>query len=325
MKKVTLKDIAIETGYSVNTVSHAIRDKEDIKKETREIIKAKAKEMGYISNSLAGALRSGYSGVIAILISDIINPYVSIIAKEIQDQLFDKNYSVLILNTDENEEKERKAIELALGRQVDGIILCPAQHTEDNIRFLCQTNIPVVLLGRRFPCLDTDYVILDDFSGAYQVTEYLLRKGHRKILCLSGPLYVSVCAEKYRGYRKALEDYGVTFQERDLMILPNSIELPGEDKMLERIIGYDAIFAANDVMALYIAEILMEHPELPDVELFGYDNIQSRLHLPYKLNTVNTAKEQMAKKTCEFLLNRIQNRAIGKQHCVIDTSLCIRA
>lgn len=323
-KRVTIKDIAAETGYSANTISHALRGINDIPPVTRDYIIAKAREMGYIFNSLAGALRTGHSGVIAILISDIINPYVSIITKEIQDELFNLNYGVMILDTDENADKEKKAIKLALGRQVDGMIICPAQQNSENIKFLLDSNVPFVLFGRRFYDVDTDYVILDDFKGVYSATEHLIRKGCTRILCLSGPLYISPAKEKYDGFKKAIIDNGMPFSDEDVVFLTNTIELPDKSWLLNRMRGYDAVVATNDVLALYVAELVMDNEEFANLQIFGFDNIQSRLHLPYKLNTVNTAKAEMSRMVCNFLINRINDPLIEKQHYTLDTSLCIR-
>ena len=108
MKKVTLSDIAHETGYSVNTVSHALHDKSDISEETKEIIRQTAKNLGYIGNSSARSLRSGKSKSIAFIVSDISNPYFSIRIKEIENWLRGTGYTVFVLNTDEDEETEKK-------------------------------------------------------------------------------------------------------------------------------------------------------------------------------------------------------------------------
>jgi len=106
MKGITLADIAKATGYSINTVSHALHDKTDISDETKRLIKAKAKEMGYIVNTSASALRSGKTRSIAIIVGDIANPFFSILIKEMEKSLRECNYNSLVLNTDEDEALE---------------------------------------------------------------------------------------------------------------------------------------------------------------------------------------------------------------------------
>ena len=120
---VTLKDIAAKTGYSVNTVSRALRDKDDIAVETREMIQRTAREMGHVSNTLAASLRLGYTNTIAVILGDISNPHFSIMMKEIEGYAWKAGYTSILFNTNENEELELAAIQSALNKNVDGIII----------------------------------------------------------------------------------------------------------------------------------------------------------------------------------------------------------
>ena len=110
---VTLKDISLKTGYTINTVSRALKGKDDIAEPTRKLITETAKELGYIGNSLAGALRSGVTRTIAVIISDVSNPLFGIMAKEIEAELRKKNYCTFVLNTNEKYELEEQAVYLA--------------------------------------------------------------------------------------------------------------------------------------------------------------------------------------------------------------------
>ena len=144
---VTLKDIAAKTGYSVNTVSRALRDKDDIAVETREMIQRTAREMGHVSNTLAASLRLGYTNTIAVILGDISNPHFSIMMKEIEGYAWKAGYTSILFNTNENEELELAAIQSALNKNVDGIIICPAQKTPDNLIYLKESGVPFVLIG----------------------------------------------------------------------------------------------------------------------------------------------------------------------------------
>ena len=146
---VTLKDIAAKTGYSVNTVSRALRDKDDIAAPTREMIQKTAQEMGHVSNTLAASLRLGYTNTIAVILGDISNPHFSIMMKEIEGYAWKAGYTSILFNTNENEELELAAIQSALNKNVDGIIICPAQKTPYNLTYLKESGVPFVLIGRR--------------------------------------------------------------------------------------------------------------------------------------------------------------------------------
>ena len=149
-RKVTLKDIARATGHSGNTVSRARRDKDDISPETRRKINQVKREMGYINNTLASSLRRGYTNTLAVILGDISNPHFGIMMSEIEACARNCGYSAFLQSTNEDETLEREAIESALNRSVDGIILCPCQKSEENIRHLQSLGIPFVLIGRRF-------------------------------------------------------------------------------------------------------------------------------------------------------------------------------
>ena len=208
---VTQKDIAKRTGFSVNTVSHALRGMSDISEETREFILRTAKEMGYIMNSAASTLRSGQSGIIAVVISDISNPLFGIEVKEIEEIMQKEGFCIITFNTNENTEQERKSLNVAISKGVDGILICPTQENDDNIEFLKSSGIPFVVLGRRVEDPDVDYVAWDDVQGAKLATNYMLDKGYRKILFLHAPLYISSARDRLQGYRQAFEESRIPF------------------------------------------------------------------------------------------------------------------
>ncbi len=191
MRNITLSDIAKKTGYSVNTISHALRDKPDIAPKTKEHIRNVANEMGYIVNISAAALRNGRSRSVAIIVGDISNPHFAIMIKEMENALRASGYNAITINTDEDEELEKQAITSAISKNVDGIILCPVQKSRDNIEYLSSLNIPYVLIGRRFEGISSNYVICDDLNGGFVAAEHLINLGHKKILFINAPEYIS--------------------------------------------------------------------------------------------------------------------------------------
>jgi LacI family transcriptional regulator len=170
-RPVTLKDIAKITGYSVNTVSRALRDKEDISDETKKKIKKISLDIGYINNAQASSLRLGHTKTIAVILGDISNPYFGIQMKEIENRARGEGYSSFLINTNENVELEWEAIRSALNKNVDGILICPSQHNEDNIRYLMETGVPFVQIGRYFENLGASYVLQNDELGGYQAVK----------------------------------------------------------------------------------------------------------------------------------------------------------
>ena len=224
-RKITVKDIAVKTGYSVNTVSRALRDKDDIAPETRVKIRQVAQEMGHVNNTLAASLRLGYTNTVAVILGDISNPHFAIMMKEIEVHAREFGYTSILFNTNEDEELELKAIEAALNKNVDGIIICPVQKSRRNLEYLEKTGVPFVLIGRREA--DYNYVVCNDELGGYQATKALLEAGHRNILLLHGASYISSAKERLEGYRRAFAEEGLVANEkliREVPVMANGCE-----------------------------------------------------------------------------------------------------
>jgi LacI family transcriptional regulator len=316
-KSVTLRDIAVETGFSINTVSHALKDKPDISAATKNLIRQAAERLGYIVNISASSLRSGRSRTVAIILGDISNPHFAISVKQIEADIRKLGYTAIILNTDEDPILERKAIITALSQKVDGMIICPTQNSPDNLHFLQKSGIPFVLLGRHFPDLQLNSVIADDWQGGLLATAHLLEQGHRRILFLNGPIYISSAADRLAGYRQALRDHQA--EEDPSLIQTISITAGKNIEQMRRILldrqDYSAVLAFSDLIALEVIDILSAAgrriPE--DVSVIGFDNIQSQFIMPTHLTSVSTAKSTMASKVVEILFNQINRTADAAQ------------
>lgn len=327
MRIVTLKDIAAELGYSVNTVSRALRDKDDIAEETREKIKETAMQLGYINNMIASSLRLGYTNTIAVILGDVSNPHFAVMMKEIEEHAREKGYFSFLINTDEDEELEMEAIRSALNKSVDGIILCPTQKSDKNIEFLKTTDIPFVLIGRRMENIETDYVVCNDELGGYQATKCLLEYGHRDILILHGPEYISSARERLAGYKRAYAEAGVSMNEKLIREVP--VTAKGCSQVLERLVEekqtYSAVFAFSDMVAWETWTYLLEHGKrVPqDCSIIGFDHIQSRLVLPFRLSSVSSYKGEMSIETVNVLVRRMQSKKekLQAQTVIIDTKL----
>jgi LacI family transcriptional regulator len=328
--RVTLKDIASRTGYTPNTVSRALKDKDDIAPATRKLIQKTAREMDYIGDSIAGALRSGQTKTVAVILGDISNPHFSIMVKEIESNLRKHRYSTIILNTDENTEAELEAIRLALSRKVDGIIICPTQKNEDNIRFLMNQGFPFVLIGRYFPSIEADSVICNDVNGGRMATEHLVQQGHRRILLLNGPKHISSARERLEGYRSALRADGIKLDDRLVREVPI---VAGDcraiiDEVVREGIGFTAVLAFSDLIAWEAMYALQRHgKENPrDYAIVGFDNTQSKFFFPFPLTSVGSPKTTMARRAVNLLLKRMNSdNAISFERCVLDAKLIVRA
>jgi LacI family transcriptional regulator len=310
-KPTTLKDIASRTGFTINTVSRALRDKEGISAPTRDLIQRTARDLGYIRDAVAGALRSRQTKIIAVVVPDISNPHFAIMVKEIEQIARTAGYATLIINTDEDQGHEEQAIRTALERKVDGVLLCSAQRSEASVLLLRAAGTPFVLFGRRFPGLETDYVVCDDKKGGYLATEYLLRRGAKRPLFLNGPAHISSAAERLEGYRMALADAGLPSPHE--LVQEISVQSGGCRRTLGRLaregLAFDGVVAFNDMLAWEAYSVLSRVLPYRDLPIIGFDNVQSKLPVPLSLPSVSTAKIRMSKRACGLLLERLRGES----------------
>ena len=316
--KTRLKDIADATGFSVNTVSHALRDEPDISEATKAIIRRVADELDYIPNFQARGVRAGKSSIISVILPDIINPHFSIVFRGIEQYFRAFGITPLFMNTAEN---------------ADDVIICPTQANTDSIRYLEKSRIPYVLIGRHFDGdPDTDYVVCDDAGGAYLATRHLIEQGHRNIACVRVNPLISSDRERFAGYRRALEEAKIPFSEENILNLPLAqteyrTEISG---FLSRNRTCTAILSFNDMLAYgIIREARQAGLRVPeDISVIGFDNICADYIFPTMLSSVSVSKKTMAHIASETLYNYMSGKAEfgagARTHIVLTTGLYLR-
>ncbi len=316
-KRVTLSDIARELGVSINTVSHALNGKKDISEKTRKRVSEKAMELGYIRNDSASLMRSGKSKCISVIVGDISNPHFSILIKEIEMTAKENGYAVLVLNTNEDEEIEREAIVTSIGKNVDGIIICPVQKSKSNIEFLIHTGTPFTLIGRRFSDIDTNYVICDDRHSGYLAAEKLIKKGHRSIAVFAAPEYISSSAERLEGIREAYEENKLNLNLEDVFELPVTMGNHKDDiiSCLSKK-DYTAVICFSDLMALEVVCAIGDGKS----DIVSFDNIRSKFSIPASFESITSSKTKMSNSAFEILLENINNPMAEKKHVVLTTN-----
>ncbi len=314
-KRVRLLDIAAKCGVSVNTVSHALNDKNDISEETKDYIRKAADEMGYIHNSSASFMRSGKTKSIAIIIGDISNPHFSIMIKEIEITARKSGYTTFVLNTDENEKLEKDAIITAISKNADGIILCPVQKNTANIEFLIKSGIPFSLIGRRFENIKTNYVVCDDENSGFIAAEYILDRNKGKIAVLNAPEHISSARERLSGIKKGFDKFQRKFDEGDIYTVEISNE--SHEKVIKEILSkdYEGVICFSDIIALE----LLSHTD-KKLDIVSFDNILSKFHLPYKFKSITSSKTKMSHETVDILLKAIEGEDEIKE-IVLSTKL----
>lgn len=318
-KRVTLRDIAEKTGFTVNTVSRGLKGCADISAASREVIRKAADELGYVGDAVASSLRSGYTKTIAVIVGDISNPFFGAEVKNTEKEARRHDWTVVVYNTDESAARERSAILSAYGRRADGILLCPSQQGGENLDLLEQLSLPYVLMGRHFPGREADSVCWDDRKGGRLAAEYFLRRGHRRILFMGGPPCISSAAERLQGYRDAFAQAGLPAEES--LLCENRITGSCAAKLREIIrsgVSFTAAVAFSDLMAL---EILTEFRKAGlAVPVAAFDHIRAEFPMPADFPSVGCCGNQPAE-AVELLYRRIHGLPVTQNQICLDVKL----
>ncbi len=203
----TLKDVAAYVGVHPSTVSRVLRGKENLKisAKTHEKILKAVKELNYIPDFTARALRMKKSFTIGLIVPDILNPYFARISRIIEQLGFAKKYTIIVCNTDEDQEKEILFLNQLISRGVDGIIMAPVQESKDHIVDLIEKKIPLVLLDRIFSDLEVNAIITNNAESVINAMSHLVDLGHKRIAFLRGQKNIYTIQNRLAGYRRALE------------------------------------------------------------------------------------------------------------------------
>ena len=323
-----MRDIAERVGVSVNSVSKALSNKPDISPLTKESILRVAAEIGYDLTNQGRRNVGHLTGIIGLVTSDNANPFFAQIVKGAEWTAQQFGYTMMIFNTDEKYSRERKAIDILIDRKVDGIILTPSQSQSEDLNFLMSNDKPFVLLGRHFSQYEIPSVVSDDEQGAYLAVDHLVRLGHRRILFLNAPEYISSAQERLAGYTRALENAGIEVQP-DLVRSCHPTKLGAHNEiqavLLEEI-EFSAVFTFSDLMMLGVVELFQERSiRIPEeYSLVGFDDIDFVSLLTPPLTTVSQDKFNLGAQSAELLLSLIHNERVQVGERVLPTRLIVR-
>ncbi|MEC7265584.1 MAG: LacI family DNA-binding transcriptional regulator [Bacteroidota bacterium] len=333
--RVTLKDMATELKLSPSTVSRALNDHPAIGDKTKKAVKELANELDYQPNPMALGLLQKKSNTIGVIVPEITSHFFSAIITGIQDVIGPSEYNIMICLSNESYEEEVTLVKKLSKMRVDGILVSPSSETKDfnHFRRLQNNDVPVVVFDRDCPGLEADKVLVDDYSGAYQAVEYLIRSGCSKIAHLGGPLNLSTTKHRLQGYLDAMEKNGVPTREEYILHVDGFSHKDGlkpAKKLLALENTPDAIFAVNDSIAtsaIHMAKKMgLRIPE--DISIVGFDDEPHSSYFSPSLSTVWQPVYSLGMLSARILLQRIKDRGsndefrleIFKPELVIRTS-----
>ncbi|MFO1209729.1 MAG: LacI family DNA-binding transcriptional regulator [Amaricoccus sp.] len=306
---VRLKDVAARTGFSVNTVSLALRDSVRIPDETRKRIRAAADELGYLPNFVAKSLVSRETKTIGLVLTDVTNPVLTRVAQAVERLLAEKGYGTLLGASNGAAGEEGRVLEMFRSRQVDGMLVYPHDHRAlDAVRRLRDAGLPVVLLAGDRDC-GMDLVGTDERRGGYKAVRHLIERGHRRIAMLDSS-GARGNGEKRAGYAQALDGAGIGFDPA-LVLDPGGSTVAQGCVACARLLALPeaptALFADNDSLALgALRACQLAGVAVPaDLAVVGFDNIDFAEYAATPLSSVNYSVGAVARRAVERLLELV--------------------
>ena len=331
MKHVTIKDIARSLCISVSTVSRALTDDKNIRRETREAVLREAERLGYRRNPVAMNLKMERTNTIGVIVPEMHTPYASQVVAGIQSVLYKNNQKVMIAESDENPDRERESLQMMEEFMVDGLIvsLCSYKHNIETYRRLANEGVAIVFYDRIPHGMDDmPQVMVDDNNDSYFMAEHLIRLGRRRIAYLYGPDDVYNAVERGRGYREAMEKFQI--YDPRLIVKTGMTFADGAaavDSLVRQGIEFDAVYAFTDTLAIGAMNRLREKgrciPE--DVAVAGFSGTELSTIVFPQLTTVEPPLTEMGQRAAELVLEKVRNPEAENRKIVLRTEMKCRA
>lgn len=324
----TIKEVAARAGVSSATVSYVINDTRYVSPAVKQRVHEAMEELGYRPNVLARSLRQGKTKTLGLILPDSANPFYAELGHALENSAFHKNNNIILCNTDSSVERERLYFDLLVGKQVDGIILDSEEKDPHLVKRRLPEDYPIVLVDRDFSENIFDTVLTDNFVGGYLAARHLIELGHKRIACVSGPATFYGAMNRLYGYEQALAEFGITY-DKDLIECGDFTVGSGHlaaHRLLKLPEPPTAVFMCNDMMAIgFVRSAIEMGRKIPeDISIVGFDNIELCNYLYPTLTSIAQSKEEIAEKSIQLLLDRIEDPKLPPRLVLISPKLILR-
>ena len=312
MKDITLKEIAAKLGISITTVSKALKNYPDVSEKTRNAVLELAKSLHFTPNSFAVNLRTKESKTIGLIIPEVVHHFFSNIINGIIAEAEKNDYLVIIVQSNESLELEKKQVELLLNKRVDGILmsLSNESNNDDHIKEIVNRNTPFVMFDKINKLINCSKVIINDQKAALNATEHLIEMGCKKIAHIRGPVNPQNAVDRFLGYKKALEKNNIPFDPKLVYTCVGAGFDEGYNFAKQMMIEHpdiDGIFAVTDMVAVgattYLKEINIAIPQ--QIKVIGFSNWFMGQVITPKLSTIDQPGYEMGVASFTLLLEEM--------------------
>lgn len=328
---VTIHDISKALGIDSSTVSRALNNSPRVSQKTKDKITSKANEMGYQRNSLASKLRTNKTHSIGVIVPRISRHFFSSVIAGIEETAFDAGYDVIICQSLESFEREKKLMETLTSNRVDGILISISMETTTFNHFeeYQKQGFPILFFDRPCALADSTNIIIDDYKISFEATEHLIQQRCQNIVHFSGPKELELYQKRTNGYKAALVKYGIPvreeyileshlMQEDGIALAKKTLELP----------EVDGVFSGNDTAAISAMQYLKEKGiQIPkDIAFVGFSNEPISAVMEPSLTTIKQPDFEMGKIASTLLFEQIKNKTnhTENQTKILEPELVIR-
>jgi LacI family transcriptional regulator len=321
-----IHDVAKRAGVAPITVSRVVNNNGYVSEETRRRVEAAILELDYVPNALGSSLRSKRTQTLALVLTDITNPFWTTVARGVEDAANKRGYHIIIGNTDESSRKQEEYLMFLRQKQVDGFLLVPTSTQTPNI--LTKRGVPVVVLDRHFPDNRIDSVRGDSIGGAFDLTNHLLALGHRCISVITGRHDHSTAVDRVTGALQAFEQAGIG--ESPLVFWGNYDQESGYEFTRKALLTEPpptAIFATNNFLAIGVMRALRDAnlrvPE--DISVVAFDDLPPAITIDPFFTVAAQPAYEMGRQATELLLSRLNDDGPkGPQEIVLPVEIIVR-
>ncbi len=325
----TIRDVARRANVSVATVSRVLNTPSLVRPPTRSRVLKAIRDTHYVYNALAGGLSARRTSTLGVIIPTITNPIFAMVTKGIQDYSRQQGYSILLGNTDYDEDHEAKLIHLMQQKRADGVILNGPWGGSPIVPLMKKTRLPFVITWQTVEDRDVSFVGFDNFQSAYRIVDYLVDLGHRRIGMIAGKFSVSERARmRWKGYRKCLADHRLPFDPE--LVLERGYTLGDGKKAMSRLLQLTspptAVFCGNDILAIGAIVCAKEEGlKVPrDLSVVGFDDLEIAAYYDPPLTTMAVPAYEMGQAAAKILIENIRGENTAPRQCVLETKLMIR-
>ncbi|PJJ65137.1 LacI family DNA-binding transcriptional regulator [Compostimonas suwonensis] len=331
---VSVRDVAALAGVSVGTVSNVMNRPDKVSPETVTRVQAAIDQLGFVRNDAARQLRAGRSRSIGLVVLDVRNPFFTDLARGAEDRAAHDGFAVLLGNSDESHAREAAYLDLFEEQRVHGLLITPLGDAIPRLERLRERGTPTVLVDRQAENRDFSSVAVDDVAGGHLAVEHLLATGRRRIAFVGGPDSIRQVVDRLSGARRAVAEVeGATLEVLDTRALTVDQGRDVGREILDRSPADrpEAIFAANDLLAVGVMQALMmlatvRIPE--DIALIGYDDIAFAAAAVIPLSSIRQPSALIGHTAVDLLMREAEGADgadFEHEHVVFQPELVVRA